>query len=371
MSRGQIRCNFLFMCTGYYNYRRGHRPPFEGEESFAGPIVEPQFWPTDLDYGGKRVVVIGSGATAVTLVPAMAQRAAKVTMLQRSPTYVVSRPGEDRLANRLRRWLPARLAYGLIRWRNVLMQMYFYNSARRKPERAKKALLDMARAELGPAYDIATHFTPRYNPWAQRLCLVPDADLFVALRSGKAEVVTDHIDRFTAHGVQLKSGAELPADIIVAATGLDMQLLSGAPITVDGERIDFSRRLTYKGMMFSGVPNLASVFGYINASWTLKAELIAKHVCNIVNAMDRKGATEARPLDPGEAVVTGPWFDFSSGYIQRGMVHFPKSGDKEPWVAHQDYLKDRQFFRPETVDDGVLQFSRGPTAATMIEREAA
>ncbi len=366
----QMQCNFLFMCTGYYSYARGHRPHFDGEESFSGPIVEPQFWPADLDYAGKQVVVIGSGATAVTLVPAMAGAAAKVTMLQRSPTWVVSRPGEDALANRLRRLLPGKLAYALIRWRNVLMQMWFYGQARKKPEKARKALLDMAKAELG-AETVEAHFTPRYNPWDQRLCLIPDADLFAAIRQGRAEVVTDHIDRFVSDGILLKSGRTLAADVIVAATGLDMQLLSGAPIVVDGERVDFSRRFTYKGMMFSGVPNLASVFGYINASWTLKAELIAQHVCNIVGYMDARGFTEARPAEPDAATEPRPWFDFSSGYIQRGMVSFPNAGAAEPYVAHQNYLKDRRFFRPKTVEDGVLRFSGAPATAPSSEREAA
>ncbi|MEO8925701.1 MAG: NAD(P)/FAD-dependent oxidoreductase, partial [Caulobacteraceae bacterium] len=238
---GRVTCNFLFMCTGYYNYAQGYRPHFPDGERFAGPVIEPQFWPADLDYAGKKVVVIGSGATAVTLVPAMAERAAHVTMLQRSPTYVVSRPGEDALANALRKWLPAKLAYGLVRWRNVLFQMYIYNTARKKPEAAKKAIIDMARVALGPDYDVDTHFTPSYDPWTQRLCLVPDSDLFEALKAGRAEVVTDHIERFTPAGILLKSGRTLEADIIVAATGLDMQVLSGAAFSVDGAPVDFAK----------------------------------------------------------------------------------------------------------------------------------
>jgi cation diffusion facilitator CzcD-associated flavoprotein CzcO len=360
--REQMTCNFLHMCTGYYNYARGHRPHFEGEETFPGPIVEPQFWPGDLDYAGKRVVVIGSGATAVTLVPAMARTAAHVVMLQRSPTYIVSRPGEDAFANGLRRWLPARWAYDIVRWRNVLGQMFIYDMARKNPAKVKKAIIDMARAALGPDYDVDTHFTPIYDPWTQRLCLVPDADLFDAIGAGRAEVVTEHIERFTPDGILLKSGRTVPADIIVSATGLDMQVLSGADFTVDGRRVDFSKTFNYKGMMYSGVPNLASVFGYINASWTLKADLIAKHVCRILDHMDRKGFTECRPVNDDPDMAPAPWFDFSSGYIQRAIERLPKMGPAAPWVAHQNYVKDLLCLRAGAVDDGVLRFSK-PSAA--------
>jgi monooxygenase len=359
-SPGRVSCNFLFMCTGYYNYAKGYRPRFPGEESFAGPVIEPQFWPPDLDYAGKRVVVIGSGATAVTLVPALAESAAQVTMLQRSPTYVVSRPGEDAFANRLRKWLPPKLAYAIVRWRNVLFQMHIYNVARKKPEETKKAIIDMARAALGPDYDVDTHFTPSYDPWTQRLCLVPDADLFEAIKAGRAEVVTDQIERFTADGIALKSGKALAADIIVAATGLDMQVLSGAAFSVDGAPVDFGRTFNYKGMMYSGVPNLASVFGYINASWTLKADLIAAHVCRILRHMDRKGFTQVRPVNDDPDMAPAPWFDFSSGYIQRALERFPKMGPTAPWVAHQNYVKDLLYLRSGTVDDGVLRFSGPP-----------
>ncbi|MDQ2762672.1 MAG: NAD(P)/FAD-dependent oxidoreductase [Pseudomonadota bacterium] len=353
----RITCNFLFMCTGYYNYAKGHRPHFPDEERFLGPIVEPQFWPADLDFAGKRLVVIGSGATAVTLVPALASTAARVTMLQRSPTYVVSRPGEDPLARRLRRWLPAKLAYHVMRWRNVLGQMYIYDVARKKPEATKKAIVDMARAALGPDYDVDTHFTPSYNPWTQRLCLVPDSDLFEALKAGRAEVVTDTIECFTPGGIALRSGGVLEADIIIAATGLEMQVLSGATFTVDGQRVEFGKTFNYKGMMFSGVPNLASVFGYINASWTLKADIIARHVCRILNYMDRKGYAECRPVNDDPEMAPAPWFDFSSGYIQRALESFPKMGPTTPWVAHQNYVKDLLYMRPGAVEDGVLRFS--------------
>ena len=354
----QVSCNFLFMCSGYYNYSKGHRPHFQDEECFAGPIIEPQFWPADLDYAGKRVVVIGSGATAVTLVPAMAATAAHVTMLQRSPTYVVSRPGEDAFANRLRKWLPKKLAYDVIRWRNVLMQMFMYNMARKNPEKVKQAILDMAREQLAPDYDVDKHFTPRYNPWVQRLCLVPDQDLFAAIRQGKAEVVTEHIDRFTPAGILLKSGQTLQADIIVCATGLDMQVLSGVEVKVDGVVVEFGKTFNYKGYMYSGVPNLASVFGYINASWTLKADIIATQVCRLLNHMDRKGFTQCRPVNDDPDMAQAPWFDFTSGYITRAMERMPKMGPKTPWVAHQNYVKDLFYFRKGNIDDGVMRFSR-------------
>ena len=357
-AREQVSCNFLFMATGYYDYAKGHRPHFEGEEAFGGPIIEPQLWPEDLDYAGKRVVVIGSGATAVTLVPAMARTAAHVVMLQRSPTYVVSRPAEDTFANALRKWLPATWAYGLVRWRNVLGQMFLYNLARKKPARVKKAIIDMARRALGPGYDVDTHFTPTYDPWTQRLCLVPDADLFDAIKDDRAEVVTDHIARFTPEGIQLKSGRTLAADIVVAATGLEMQVLSGAEFTVDGDQVDFARTFNYKGMMYSGVPNLASVFGYINASWTLKADLIAKHACRILNHMDRKGFTECRPVNGDPDLAPAPWFDFSSGYVQRAIERLPRMAAVAPWMVHQNYVKDLMYLRGGTVDDGVLRFSK-------------
>src|SRR6185437_8791078 len=272
-------CSFLFSCAGYYRYEEGYAPEFAGTAEFTGQIVHPQKWPEDLDYRDKRVVVIGSGATAVTLVPEMARTAGHVTMLQRSPTYVVSRPAEDAFANKLRRWLPAKLAYGLIRWRNVLFGMWFFRLARNKPEQVKQNIISMVRQQLGPDYDVATHFTPSYNPWDQRLCLVPDADLFEAIKVGRASVVTDHIETFTETGIKLKSGAELPADIIVTATGLNLQVMNGLSIAVDGRAVDPGQTLSYKGMMYEGVPNLASAFGYTNASWTLKCDLTCEYVC--------------------------------------------------------------------------------------------
>jgi len=358
-----VTCGFLYMCAGYYNYAQGYRPDFPGEERFGGLIVHPQHWPADLDYQGKRVVVIGSGATAVTLVPAMAATAAQVTMLQRSPTYIVSRPAEDGFANRLRRLLPAKLAYAIVRWRNVLGQMVFFNMARKNPEKVKAGIIDLVRQELGPDFDVATHFTPRYNPWDQRLCLVPDADLFAAIRAGAASVVTDQVESFTETGVALKSGGHLAADIIVTATGLDMQLMSGLEVTVDGQAVDLARTFSYKGMMYSGVPNLASSFGYTNASWTLKADLTAEYVCRLINAMDRGGYTECRPVSDDPALEPAPMLDFSSGYVKRGLVHFPKQGVRAPWRIHQNYALDLLAFRYGRLNDGVMRFSRARLGA--------
>ena len=355
---GAVRytCNFLFMCSGYYNYARGHTPEWPGAEHFAGRIVHPQFWPDDLDYAGKKVVVIGSGATAVTLIPAMAEMAAHVTMLQRSPTYVVSRPAEDAGANWLRSKLPAKLAYRMIRWRNVLFGMFFFNMARKRPTKVKDRLIGMVREELGPDYDIDRHFTPKYNPWDQRLCLVPDSDLFGALRSGKASVVTDTIDHFTSTGVALASGEELAADVVVTATGLELQLLSDVTFSVDGAPVDLSKTFNYKGMMFSDVPNMASSFGYTNASWTLKADLTCAYVCRLLNTMKARGLRQATPRVGDMALTPAPFLDFSSGYVTRAMEKFPKQGSKAPWRVHQNYARDLLALRYGSVDDG-MEFS--------------
>jgi monooxygenase len=359
---GQVTCNFISMCAGYYNYAAGYRPPFAGEEAFAGRIVHPQAWPADLDYAGKRVVVIGSGATAVTIVPEMARTAAHVTMLQRSPTYVVSRPAEDAFAIRLRKWLPSKLAYDITRWRNVLAQMYFFNLTRKRPAAVKTAIIDMVRGHLGPDYDVATHFTPRYNPWDQRLCLVPDADLFEAIKTGAASVVTDQIEAFTEEGIRLKSGQTLAADVIVTATGLDLQLMGGLKVEVDGASVDLAKTFSYKAMMYSGVPNLASTFGYTNASWTLKADLTAEYVCRLLNHMKRHGYSECRPIMQGPEPDPAPWLDFSSGYIARGIGRFPKQGLKAPWRVYQNYALDLMAFRFGKLNDGVMRFSRSARA---------
>jgi monooxygenase len=343
-------CNFLFMCSGYYNFAQGYTPDFPGAEHFAGRIVHPQHWPSDLDYAGKEVVVIGSGATAVTLVPEMARTAAHVTMLQRSPTYVVSRPSEDGVANWLRAKLPAKMAYGITRWKNVLFSMLFFNLARKRPEKVKARLLGMVREHLGPDYDVGTHFTPRYNPWDQRLCLVPDADLFASIKDGTSEVVTDRIAAFTPTGIVLESGRELPADVVVTATGLELQLLSDVAFSVDGAPVDLAQTYNYKGMMYSGVPNLASSFGYTNASWTLKADLTSAYVCRLLNTMRKRRLRQATPVVAGAALQPAPFLDFTSGYVTRAMTKFPKQGDRKPWRLYQNYAKDLVTLKYGSVD---------------------
>ncbi|MDT4811289.1 FAD-containing monooxygenase EthA [compost metagenome] len=357
----QWRCNFLFLCSGYYRYEAGYTPDFAGMADFKGRIVHPQHWPADLDHSGQRVVVIGSGATAMTLVPAMAKTAAHVTLLQRSPTYVVARPAEDPIANRLRRLLPAMAAYRLTRWKNVTLGMLFFRLARRKPARVKRMLLGGVRHALGPGYDIATHFTPRYNPWDQRLCLVPDGDLFAALNAGRASMVTDHIDTFTPEGLRLKSGRVLEADIVVTATGLELQVLGGIELSVDGRRVDPAATFNYKGMMYSDVPNLASSFGYTNASWTLKCDLTCAYVCRLLNHMHKHGWRQCTPHNAGPDLSPEPWIDFSSGYVQRSLDKFPKQGTHTPWKLHQNYLRDILLLRLGRVDDGVMAFSNRAT----------
>ena len=369
----KFTAGFLHMCSGYYSYSQGYTPDFEGLKAFKGQIVHPQAWPEDLDYSGKRVVVIGSGATAMTLVPAMSADAAHITMLQRSPTYVVSRPAEDAMANALRRWLPAQWAYNLTRFRNTTLQQFMYRRMRAKPEQAKTMLLDMVKKELGPDYDVDTHFTPSYFPWDQRLCLVPNGDLFEAIRSGKASVVTDHIDTFTAKGIKLKSGETLEADIIVTATGLNMVVLGEVKFAMDGAPVDFSKLWTYKGMMYSGLPNMASVFGYINASWTLRADLLSLFVCRLLNHMDKVGAASVTPrLRATDQDMAGkPWIDgFSSGYFERGIGQFPKQGDREPWVNPQNYSVDRKMFLNAPIDDGVLAFEAAPAKPVKSSKPA-
>jgi monooxygenase len=350
-------CNFLFMCSGYYRYEAGYTPEFAGTADFAGRIIHPQKWPGDLDYAGKRVVVIGSGATAVTLVPAMAKSASHVTMLQRSPTYVVSRPAQDPLANKLRRNLSPGLAYHLIRWRNVLFGMYFFQLSRRKPAQVKSLILRGVRAALGPDYDIAIHFTPRYNPWDQRMCLVPDGDLFKAIRDKRASVVTSEIESFTKNGIRLKDGSELPADIVVTATGLVLQVLGGAEVSVDGRKVDFANTLNYKGMMYSDVPNLAAALGYTNASWTLKCDLTCEYVCRLINYMDRRGYRQCMPHNGDASVEAMPSLNFTSGYVQRSIAKLPKQGSKRPWRLYQNYALDIVSLRFGKIDDGVMQYS--------------
>jgi monooxygenase len=354
----RFTCSFLWMCSGYYDYEAGYLPEFAGMDRFKGRIVHPQKWTDDIDYAGKRVVVIGSGATAVTLVPAMATMAEHVTMLQRSPTYMVARPSQDQLANKLRRRLPIKLAYWATRWRNVLLGMYFYQMCKRKPDKVKSLLLGGVRQMLGPDYDIDTHFTPRYNPWDQRLCLVPDADFFRAIRRGKVSLVTDHIESFTETGLKLKSGVELAADLIVTATGLVLVPLGKAKLSVDGRAVDPAKTFIYKGMMYSDVPNLASVFGYTNASWTLKADLVCEYVCRLINHMDRGGYRQCTPRNVDPTLAEEPWVDFSSGYIQRALARQPKQGSKRPWKLYQNYALDLLSLRFGSVRDNAMVFTR-------------
>lgn len=362
-------CKFLFMCSGYYRYDTGHLPHFEGRERFGGHIVHPQFWPEDLDYGGQRVVIIGSGATAVTLLPEMAKTAAHVTMLQRSPTWMVARPSEDVLANRLRRWLPAKAAYALTRWRRVLLGMYFYGLCRRKPEKVKSLLLGGVRAYLGPEADVAKHFTPRYKPWDQRLCLVPDGDFFLALRKKKASVVTDQIECFTATGLKLKSGEELPADLVVTATGLELKVLGGVQLSIDGKPVDLAQTVSYKAMMYSGVPNLAVSMGYTNASWTLKCDLTCEYVCRLLNHMRDHGQRQCTPTLRDASMPLEPWSDFTSGYVHRAAHLFPKRGTVAPWKLKQNYLHDLVTLRWGKVDDGAMVFGN-PVPAGKTEAAA-
>jgi monooxygenase len=352
-------CRFLYLCTGYYDYEAGYTPDWPDVKRFSGQIVHPQKWPTDLDYEGKRVVVIGSGATAVTLVPAMAERAAHVTMLQRSPTYVVSRPAEDKVANSLRRLLPARAAYVITRWKNVLLQQFFYNLAKSRPDLFKWMLARGVRTHLGEQYDLK-HFTPKYNPWDQRLCLVPDSDLFKAIRDGRATVVTDQIETFTETGLQLKSGEQLDADIIVTATGLVLKLMSGLQLTVDGAPVDLSKTMAYKGMMYSDVPNLASAFGYTNASWTLKCDLTSEYVCRLLKHMDQHGYAQCTPRLNDPELTPETAIDFTSGYVLRALDTLPRQGSKMPWRLHQNYVKDLSMLRFGRLDDGTMEFKAMP-----------
>ena len=356
--RALLSCGFLFFCSGYYRYDRAFAPEFPGAEDFSGRIIHPQFWPEDLDYSGQRVVVIGSGATAVTLVPAMAERAAHVTMLQRSPSYVVSLPARDELAVRLRRILGVRLGYQLIRWRNVLVQLLSFQLSRRRPQLMKKLIRRGIERELPPGYDIDTHFNPSYNPWDQRLCLVPDGDLFTAISEGRADIVTGRIDRFTATGIRLASGDELDADIIVTATGLELVPLGGVRLTVDERPVELPATLGYKGMVLSGVPNLATAFGYTNASWTLKCDLTCQYVCRLINHMRNHGYDYCVAQNDDPSVAPEPFIDFNSGYVLRALDKFPKQGSKRPWRLHQNYALDIVGLRFASLDDGVLRFRR-------------
>jgi cation diffusion facilitator CzcD-associated flavoprotein CzcO len=352
-----FRARYVMMCAGYYRYSSAYTPEFPGVSSFKGTLIHPQFWPEDLDYEGKRVVVIGSGATAVTLVPAMADKAAHVTMLQRSPTYMVSLPAADAAANWLRGHLPLGLAYRLIRFKNVALQLIYFNMARAFPERFRKRLLGLIQEQLGEGYDPA-HFTPRYNPWDERLCVVPDNDLFAAINSGKASIVTDHIDTFTGAGIRLRTGREIEADIIITATGLELQFAGGAEVGVDGRPVEIGKAVLYKGVMFSGVPNMASFFGYTNASWTLRADLLSEYFCRLINFMDSRAYVEARPKEPDPSMPVKPLGNLKSGYFKRAEERLPREGVKGPWRNPQNYAFDVLRFRFGAIEDDVLEFRR-------------
>ena len=370
---GQARrftARFLAMGTGYYSYEGGYAPDFDGQADYRGQLIHPQAWPEDLDYAGKSVIVIGSGATAMTIVPSMAEAARHVTLLQRSPTYVVSRPAKDPVVNVLRRFLPARWVHALARRKNIWLQQHFFNKARSRPDTVRKRLLDMARKSVGEAY-VADHFTPRYAPWDQRLCLIPDNDLFKTIVDGKVSVVTDVIERFTSTGVRLTSGKSLDADIIVTATGLALEHLGGIEVALDDAPVDFGQTVTYKGLAYSGVPNLVSSFGYFNASWTMRVELTADYICRLINHMDASGTAVCTPT-PGPAREASsrdgagarrPWIEgFSSGYIKRYIHLFPQQGAAAPWVNTQSFNADLKLIAKAPVDDGVMRFSNPPAA---------
>ncbi|HTU95852.1 MAG TPA: NAD(P)/FAD-dependent oxidoreductase [Solirubrobacteraceae bacterium] len=353
-----LTCDFLHCCGGYYRYDAGYTPPFSGVERFPGPVVHPQQWPEDLDTAGKRVLVIGSGATAVTLVPALAGSAEHVTMLQRSPTYIVSLPSRDGIADWLRRRLPAKAAYHLVRVKNVALMTLSYQLSRRRPNLMKSVIRRGAQRQLPDGYDVDTHFKPDYNPWDQRMCVVPDGDLFAAVSSGRASIVTDTIETFTERGVQLASGGELEADVIVTATGLQMLALGGIELVIDGEPVHLPDQVVYKGMMLSGVPNFAFTVGYTNASWTLKADLTAAYVCRLLTHMRRHGYAQCMPADETPGLVREPLLNLNSGYVLRSVQDFPSQGSERPWRVHQNYALDVLDFRLGGVDDGVMRFSR-------------
>ena len=354
-------CGFLFMCSGYYRYSEGFTPEFPGRERFQGQIIHPQKWTSDVAYSGKRVVVVGSGATAITLVPAMAKDAEHVTMLQRSPTYIAARPDVDAFANKLRKYLPAKIAYAITRLKNTKYQQLVYLRSRTHPDKVKEILLKGVREQLGPDYDIEKDFTPTYNPWDQRLCLAPNGDFFQAMRDGKASVVTDTIDTFDETGIVLLSGEHLDADVIVTATGLQLVTLGEVQFEIDGVPVDFAQTWTYKGVAYSGVPNLASSFGYINASWTLRSDLTCEYVCRLLNHMAKTGTTQCTPQlrDEDLNMPERPWIDsFSAGYMSRVMHMFPRQGNHAPWVNPQNFARDKKMFRRAPLDDGAMQFTR-------------
>ncbi len=357
-NESMISCNFLYFCVGYYDYENGHEPEFEGQSDFNGDIIHPQHWPENLNYKDKNVVVIGSGATAVTLIPSMADETKHITMLQRSPTYYMVRPNIDPIGAFFRRFMGKTVSYFVMRWKNIQLQSWFFKRARKDPKLIKEFLIGVVKEKLNPEYNVDKHFTPSYNPWEQRLCLVPDGDLFNAINEGKASVVTDHVDSFTSNGIKLKSGNELPADIIVTATGLKLMICSNIEIKVDDETIDISDTMTFKGMMVSNVPNVVWTFGYTNASWTLRADLTAEYTCKILNYMDKHDYKVATPSPNSEIGEDGTWLDFNSGYVTRSAHLFPRNGDRDPWRNTQNYIKDVVDLRYGNVKDEELIFSK-------------
>jgi len=367
----ELTCGFLFSCSGYYRYDRGYLPDFPGIEQFSGALIHPQDWPEDLDVAGKRIVVIGSGATAITLVPSLARTAAHVTMLQRSPSYVVSMPRRSPLVRVARRVLPERAGAWLLRWLYALGTQALYRVSRRRPDRVRRVLLRRVAAELPPGYDVATHFTPHYDPWDQRLCAVTDGDLFDAIRIGRASVVTDHIETFTPDGLRLRSGEELHADVVVTATGLDLLFLGGVAMTVDGEEVDLPGRLSYKGMMLEGVPNFAMAIGYTNASWTLKADLTSDAVCRLLNRLRAKGLRRAVPVNRDTPSTGEPLLGLTSGYVERAADRFPCQGAAAPWRVEQSYVRDVRAMRLSPLEDGVLELADPRPLGPPVEPAAA
>jgi cation diffusion facilitator CzcD-associated flavoprotein CzcO len=355
-----LTCEFLFCCSGYYRYDEGYTPELAGMERFGGQVVHPQAWPEDLDYAGKRVVVIGSGATAVTLVPALTDKAEHVTMLQRSPSYVLTVPGEDPVANAVRRWLPKRAAYGLVRWKNVALATLLYRASRRWPDRVRRLIRAQVRRQLPEGYDVDTHFKPTYDPWDQRLCIVPRGDLFRVLSDGSASVVTDHIETFTETGIRLRSGREIDADVVVTATGLNLLAFGGMRLAVDGRDVEPPETMAYKGMMLGGVPNFAFAIGYTNASWTLKVDLTAEYVCRLLNHMDRQRKRICLPRNDDPSVTAEPLLDFQAGYVLRSIEEFPKQGSKKPWRLHMNYLVDLVALRFGSVTGPGVTFENPP-----------
>jgi len=355
-NKTSITCNFLFLCGGYYSYDNPYMPKFPNQDSFLGKLIHPQFWDESLDYSNKKVIVIGSGATAVTLVPAIAENAKHVTMLQRSPSYVISGPGEDYWSKSLNKILPIRFSYFLIRWKNILRTSLGFYLSRKYPNWVKKRLINRVKEELGESYDVEKHFTPKYNPWDQRMCLVPDSNLFKSIRNNKASIVTDLIKSFTSDGILVGSGQKIEADIIVAATGIELNVLNDINVSIDNIKVKPNEKLSYKGMMLSGVPNLAFSFGYVNASWTLRADLTCEYVCRLLNKMDKDEVSVCIPKEDSKVIVDDEYIDFSSGYVKRGLKILPRQGQKSPWRNYQNYLKDIFLVRIFSIKDTNLKF---------------